>query len=308
MPLELIAPTDVIPIQFVPILIFGPPGSGKTSIAQTAYKPVTLDFDKGIHRCENRRECARFDTWAKYIQAGNEGLYEPFKTLVIDTGGRALDLMIPDVIKENPKNSYAGNLSPQGWGVLGGRFTTWMKLIQTWGKDVVMICHQENAKDDAGNADMFPDLPGKMSLKEVHKQFDCIGRIRYEGQQRFLDFSPREGSTMCKNAAHWNATPVPDLHENKTFLADLIADAKSRIGKTAEASAAVAATTDTWESWLEKVGDNIDSLNGGLPDLAELKGAAKRQAWTLIERHAKDRGWEFIKAEKCFVATAEQAA
>jgi hypothetical protein len=100
------------------------------------------------------------------VQAQREGKFDEAKTLVIDTGGRALDTMIPDVLRENAKNAYGGNLTPQGWGVLGSRFVTWMKTVRTLGKDVVMICHQESSKDDAGNLDVIPDLPGKMASKK----------------------------------------------------------------------------------------------------------------------------------------------
>jgi ribosomal-protein-alanine N-acetyltransferase len=60
----LLEPTDVIDVAFVPLLIFGPPGSGKTTLAQTTDSPLTLDFDQGIHRCANRRRAYRFDAWA----------------------------------------------------------------------------------------------------------------------------------------------------------------------------------------------------------------------------------------------------
>src|SRR5262249_49074512 len=154
---------------------FGPPGCGKTSLAQTCLNPLTLDFDQGVHRSFNRKRAMRFDTWADVEEAGREGKFKAYDTLIIDTGGRCLDTMIPEVIV-GKKNSGPGGLSPQGWGVLGSKFTAWMKLVRSWRKQVVMICHQSVIEDESGNQAVIPDMPGKMALKEIHKNFDLIGR------------------------------------------------------------------------------------------------------------------------------------
>ena len=72
---RLIEPTDPIDITFIPMLIYGPPGSSKTTLAQTADSPITLDFDNGIHRCANRKRAMRFDAWAECVDAGAKGMF-----------------------------------------------------------------------------------------------------------------------------------------------------------------------------------------------------------------------------------------
>lgn len=93
MSVHLIEPTQTIPVDFVPVLIFGPPGCGKTSLAQTADEPITLDFDRGIHRSFNRKKAARFDRWPDVVEAMDRGLFNDYRTIVVDTvtplrGGR----------------------------------------------------------------------------------------------------------------------------------------------------------------------------------------------------------------------------
>lgn len=306
MAMRILEPTDLIEVKFVPILIFGPPGCGKTSLAQTAANPLTLDFDAGIHRCANRRRAAQFDAWNDCVKAGEDGAFADYQTLVIDTGGRALDKMIPAILAESAKNGWAGNLTPQGWGVLGSRFTTWMKTVASWGKDVVMICHEAEATNAGGNPYFLPDLPGKMSYKEVHKSFDLIGRIRHEGKRRLLDFSPSENS-VGKNAAGWEPIVLPDLHKHPAFLADLIKDAKARIGKTAEQSAAVAAKVAEWVAWLARCSD-VDVFNKALPDIALLTGSAREQVRELCIRHAKAKLWAWDKEAKTYRAEQPKEA
>ncbi|MCX6153191.1 MAG: AAA family ATPase [Candidatus Kapabacteria bacterium] len=43
-------------VENVNIFIYGEPGSGKTSLVNTAESLLTLDFDKDVHRSDFRRE------------------------------------------------------------------------------------------------------------------------------------------------------------------------------------------------------------------------------------------------------------
>ena len=315
--MRLIRPLDEIELATIPVLIYGGPGVGKTSLAQTAEIPFTLDFDDGIHRCANRREAMQFDNWPEVIKVGEEGYHEhgeeiigprfdPFKTLVIDTGGRALDRMVPFVLRQSGKNGYAGNLTPQGWGVLGSTFTNWMKVVRSWKKPVVMVCHQEESRNASDQPYYLPDLPGKMSYKEIHKSFDLIGRVYYEGRKRYLDFSPRDNA-VGKNAAGFDLIEVPELPKHPNFLADILAEAKKKIGKTAVASAAAAKVVEKWEQWLA-TGPTLEVFNAKMADLSELTNGTKRQVWVLVSKHAERQLWVFSKAKAKFVSKEEAAS
>lgn len=310
-------PTDSIPVTSIPMLIFGPPGSWKTTLAQTARKPLTLDFDKGIHRVMNRGPAKRFDVWQDMVDDGGpngqfkdrDGKPIDYETLVVDTGGRALDTLVPAIIKESAKNSMGGGLSIQGWGVLGNRFTSWLKMVQSWGKQVVMICHQEEAKNAQGDPYFLPDLPGKMAYKEIHKAFDLIGRIGFDGNRRFIDFNPSDHS-VAKNAAGWPRMELPDLLQNKTFLADLIDDAKKKIGALSEKSAEVAKAVEEWHQVLNPETVGLDQLNGDITERFKAIGKddpIRPQVWELIMSFADENGVEFDKKAKKFVEKAGAA-
>ena len=321
---QLFDETDLIPCNFCPVLIFAGAGLRKTTLGQTADKPLTLDFDIGIHRCSYRKQALQFTSWADHIAAGgNDGHYfvtvkDPksgnevkriidYNTLVVDTGGRALDLMIPGIIRESPKNGNpAGGLSPQGWGILGVRFTTWIKQIRAWGKGFVMLCHEEEDKNAAGNSFFKPDLPGKMSWKEVHKNFDMIGRIWKEGNKHYLNFSPTEFS-VGKNAAGFDVIELPDQHD-PNFLASLILQAKERIGKTAEASALINQAVEKTVSFLDGKPAVQDFNKWLAEELPKMTGAAKSQSWHLCQGYAKENSWAFDQQYKMFIGPPEPPA
>lgn len=311
--MQLIESTDCVEIANLPILIYGGPGLGKTTLAQTAADPLTLDFDKGIHRARNRRAALRFDGYVETAkEAGPRGDFRypaghrqagaviPYQTLVIDTGGRFLDSIVPVVLADSAKNGYSGNLSPQGWGKLGGIFQQWLKQVLSWGKDVVIVCHEDERSNAADQSYFKPDLPGKMAWKEIHRSFEVVGRLYYEGRRKVLDFSPSDNQT-AKDAGLIGKVEVPDVHEEADFLAKIIATCKANIGKTAAASAAVAQAVEEWSAFLGASPD-LGAVNEEITGLGTLSPPAKRQAWALVSRHAERRGWTFDKAAKRFVA------
>ena len=169
-----------------------------------------------------------------------------------------------------------------------------------------MITHEEEAKNASGASYFSPDLPGKMSLKELHKQFDMMGRISYEGSTRYLDFNPSDNQ-IAKNAAGWSKMTLPDLHlePNKDFLAKLIADAKSKLGGISAARAAVAKAVEEWKTLL--TGCTLETLNTvAIAKLAALSphDPIKPQAWALMLEAAKAHGRKFEKDKRVLSRTA----
>jgi hypothetical protein len=142
-------------------------------------------------------------------------------------------------------------------------------------------------------------------LKEIHKAFDMIGRLRWEGRSRVLDFSPSD-SQLGKNAAGLDLIEVGRPEASPTLLADVIEEAKKAIARTAAVSAEVAKAAGEWQARLAGV-TSIDSLNAVAPDVGKLAGPAKTQVWNLVLQHGKSLAAEFDKAAKKFVPAASAA-
>jgi|HubBroStandDraft_2_1064218.scaffolds.fasta_scaffold35064_2 hypothetical protein len=322
--MEIFEPTDCIDVKFCPLLYFGPPGAGKTSVAQTAQKPLTLDFDMGIHRAANRQQALRFNSWGEMLlAAGQHGQFlNPktkapidYETLILDTGGRALEAIALEVIAQSPTKQpwhFRGSLSQPGWGELGKRFASWLMQARSWGKDVVVICHEDEKKKKSSDEYVLAcDLPGKMAWKALHQNFDMIGHIEWEEKNRFLDFSPNENAPCCKNAAQLPKLPIPNLHEGdgKHFLAWILSEAKKKIGQTAASSAMRAQQAQEWDLLLAPLQGAaravvLEQLNTALvPRLAATTDQLQKQAaWRLMLGIAGNHELRFDKEKRLFVA------
>ncbi|RVG82346.1 ATP-binding protein, partial [Sinorhizobium meliloti] len=191
MALKITRASDPITVDRLNMVIYGPPGIAKTSLAFTAEAPLLLDFDNGSHRAANRKDVVRVTSWADItnIDAGD---LEPFKTIVVDTAGRALDSLSVDIIKANPKHGRGGALTLQGFGELKSRFGAFLKLLNSFGKDVVLIAHMDEQRSGDDVIERL-DVQGG-SKGEIYKTADAMGRLIIENKHRWLLFSPTDAA------------------------------------------------------------------------------------------------------------------
>lgn len=248
MALRIIRESDPIEITQLTVVIYSPPGTGKTSTGFSAEQPYLLDFDRGMHRSRNRRDGSAIERWQDVCEIDARDI-AAYKTIVVDTAGRALDMLTADIISEEPKLGRGGSLSIQGYGVLKSRFTAWLKYMRGLGKDVVLLAHSDEQKKGDETVERL-DVQGG-SKSEIYKSADMMGRLFIKDGKRYLNFSPTE-IAFGKNPAGFGELEVPDFALEPNYLGRLIQDAKDKINSQSDAQMAASALLEEWRTRLDE--------------------------------------------------------
>lgn len=301
MALKITKAADPINVERLNVVIYGPPGIGKSSLAFTADRPLLLDFDNGAHRTINRKDAVIVSDWSDVAGITGDDL-EPFKTVIVDTAGRALDVLTADIIRSNPKLGRGGALTLQGYGELKARFTSFLKLLNSFGKDVVLIAHMDEQRNGDDLIERL-DVQGG-SKGEIYKAADAMGRLVIVNGQRRLLFSPTDAA-FGKNPGQLPPLDVPtfDKPEFASFLAGVIARTKDRLNELTEEQREAIAEQEWFREALPKVAD-VDGING-LIDRAKKAGRAVSH---MLADRATELGLTFDKAKGAYAAPAKPEA
>ena len=201
MALRIISANEPMKVDQLVVTIYGQPGVGKTSLGFTAESPLLLDFDHGAYRAMGRKDTVDVSAWSDvtHIEASD---LDGYKTIVVDTAGRALDALAADIIRREPKLGRGGALTQQGWGRLKSEFTSWLTLLRSFGLDVVLIAHGTE-KMDGDETIVRLDVAGG-SKDEIYKSADMMGRLFIRGGRRMISFDPTD-TAYGKNPASFSA-------------------------------------------------------------------------------------------------------
>lgn len=224
--------TDPIEVKTLCLTVYSQPGLGKTSLAFSASRPLLLDFDNGAHRAPNRSDVVRVTEWAEVAGIKADDVKD-YDTIIIDTAGKALDVLAQDVIKNDSRLAYGGALNQQGWGKLGVRFSAFLRLVRGFGKDVILIAHMDEQKDGDAIKERLK-VPGG-SKDVILTDSDVIARISIFNKERHLVFSPTETS-FGKDPAGLLSMPIPDVKAPafKACMADIIATVKEKLNSLSD--------------------------------------------------------------------------
>lgn len=287
MALRIVKADDPILVERINMCVYGAPGLGKTSMAFTASSPILLDFDGGSHRAKNRKDVVRIKAWEDVTKITQEDL-EPYRTVVVDTAGRALDKLTTDIIAVNPKMGRGGALTLQGYGELKSKFAAWLNLLNSFGKDVVLIAHMDEQRSGDDVVERL-DVQGG-SKGEIYKSVDAMGRIYVRGKERVLDFSPRENS-FGKNPCSLEVMVFPDPSQEPEFLSKIMGSIKQKLNQETESQTAAKKEIEEWSIALDDF-SAADDFNRCLDDFRK----ASRPVQRLVATRATALGLTFNKA------------
>lgn len=300
MALNIVTATEPLNIENIITLIYGDPGIWKTSLAFTAKRPILFDFDKGAYRAANRKDSVQIEAWQEVARITPQELAK-YDTIIVDTAGRALD-MITDSLKRDSRNTRKdGQLSMQGYGKLGAIFTDWLKMLRGMGKDIVLLAHTSEDKD-GDNIIKRPDMVGG-SKREAYKIADMMAYMTtqhgQDGDIKTLNFIPHPAYLAKDSGQIGNVTVIP-MADAPNPLADIIQKTKDHINSfSAEAAKAHQDLSDLRSELMSaENAESINNLVSGLNPNHLLHEQMKRDIWN---RAKSITTVEFDKPNKCFV-------
>ena len=307
MALPIITADQALNVSAIITYIYADPGLGKTSLGFTADKAISFDFDRGAHRTGELRRGAvvPVQCWKDVADLTPQDL-APYNTVVIDTVGAMLESIKTHLLLTANNRQKDGALKLKAQGLANQTFKQYINTLISLGKDVVFIAHA--SEDQNGEQIIYrPDLGGK-NRNELYRIADIMGYLTTvttgEGKNaRVISFKPSPTHHAKNSGALGGETGevwVPDLKVNPTFLADVIAQAKSHINTLTPAQLATAKAIEELENWkqsceeVEHAGD-LNQLTESLEDLVKSKHIYAESMRQCLLLRAKELGSKFNK-------------
>jgi len=299
MALKITRAYDPLIIEQLVLCLYGPPGTGKTTVAFSAAAPILLDFDRGAHRAKIRRDSVQVQTWQDAANITPDDVAD-FQSIVVDTAGRALDMLAADIIRRNPKLGRGGQLTLQGYGQLKTEFTAWVKSLRELRKDVVLIAH---SSEDTRGDDVVEriDIQGG-SKGEIYKVADAMGRLQVIRGHRLpvLTFSPSDAA-FGKNPGELDEINVPHIETEPHFFADVIGQIKERINAMTDEQQRRQKVIEDWIAKIREAGD-AEAVNALIPAVNEADEGVLNVVRGALKTHAQKKlGLQYSKSAEGYI-------
>lgn len=213
------------------VLIYGQAGTGKSTLAISAPKPLLFDFDGGVHRINFSHlsgvDTVQITSYQNFLDVLEEDL-SSYESFIIDTGGKMLDYMAEHIVKKNPKMGKSnGTLTLQGYGERKAEFTALNRRFAIMNKHIIYVAHRETQTD--GDDKRYVPLFGGSNYDSLVTELDLVGYLEANGRKRVITFDPtsrNDGKNTCNLPATIEIPVIVDAEGNPTapnsFLIDQI--------------------------------------------------------------------------------------
>lgn len=301
-------PNEERPKKKMRVIIYAPPGTGKSTLALSAPKPLLLDLDKGIDRIEPewRVPFIQDDTYDEVLEDLTEENLKPFETIVVDTGGKLQSLMTPYLIKQDPKNGQSnGALSLRGYGALGIELQNFLDKLERFNKHVVIVFHSVEEKD---GDDTKQRIMAQGSFRNtVWQPMDLGGFMEMRNNKRVIGFSPCDRYYAKGTRGISGVFEIPELKagDKNDFLTRLF----EMYAKKDEADSAKA--RDELEAYNKAMDDGelmlkavVDAETAGQFDLNAIDHAltSKEELKAKFLAKLRELGLKYNRATKTYVS------
>ena len=281
---------EALTVNNVNILIYGEPGAGKTSLAQTACKPLTLDFDKGVHRSSYRKDVLVINDWLEINNNMAEliKIFSGYDTIVIDTVDTLLDYVGSYITTKEPRLAYN---KLHYYGKLKDEFTQFTGKLKTINKDVIMIAHAKE-KDEGDLRIKRPAITGG-SYDRVLQIADFVGYLYIKDNHRTLEFNPSD-YWVGKNSAQLPRIIIPDYDKEPKYFASVVNKMKDSINQISQQQYESVQLIGSINERIDQAGA-VEDFNKIISEITELKPSVKKQLWHTLNKKATSEGYEYDK-------------
>lgn len=293
--MAIIKKNDVTPERPVIFVLYGTPGTGKTSVATTANEPILIDTDRGYDRAVQRVDTLTATCWAD-ITSELETM-KSYKTIIVDTAKAMLDdYLSAFAVQQDPKLAYN---TLKRFGRMADDFKLFVNTIRSYGSDLIFICHDKEEKD-GDNFKHSPDCTGQ-SKDLLVRIADQVGFVCKENEKRVIKFEPRD-NFVGKNVAKLDTIQIPDFGTDgfDTFMATIITDVRKAIQSNSEAQKeANELLASLRESLSEAL--NPEDFDACLEARMQLPSVMRKPFAAEVNAKAKEKGYKFSKDENKYV-------
>lgn len=212
------------------IVLYGTPGTGKTSIANTSEEPLLIDTDRGSSRASNRVDTLVVSTWEEVIDAKPD--MKSYKTVICDTARSISEDFLEDYVVK--KNYKLKTNSLKRYGEMGSEFKSFVNYLRSNNSDIIFVCHDKEMTE----GDVTRHCPDGMGQTKdlLLRIADQVGYLTMVNGKRTIVFDPTDTS-VGKNVAQIPPTIVPDCNSPifSDFMANIIKQVKLSLVNKSEA-------------------------------------------------------------------------
>lgn len=292
------------------MLLAGPPGIGKTTLAMSAPAPLLIDTDGGFDRVEFRYRTDRLvaSSYQEILDDLQPQNLREYQTLIIDTAGQMQSYMSAWAIAQDSKNGQrGGQLSMRGYGAIKREFNRLIDyMFITLRKNIIIICHSVEEKEDDVIKQRLK-LEGGFK-NDVWEPMDLGGFIEIQGQNRVLSLANTEKHFGKCTHGLSQSYIIPDLSKGgeNNFLSNLFAEynnvSKAEAKQIEEAKMYYQAAMRAGRELIASVKD-AQTANEALPAMAKLEHRLTSEREIKAEWAAKmnELGLIYDKATKQYV-------
>ncbi len=293
------------------VVLYGPEGVGKSTLAGQTPEPVFLDTEGGTHHLD----VARFDaatTWDE-INAAVAQLAKAdhsFKTLVIDTADWLEKRLAEHLCRKSNKESIEDFGYGKGWVILSEEFARFLHSLDALtdrGMHIVFLAHSTvkkfEAPDQAGSYDRFELKLSKQNAPLLKEWADVVlfgnfvTKVAEKDNGKMRGIGGKERVLFANHSAAYDAKNRHGLPDKLPFSIDALS---SVFGTTAEAATKPAPAPSLADKLREAFGAREVEVIPFLIDRQQLKAG---ESWESVPKEYAER---VLNAPERFLQAVEE--